>query len=205
MAREWRAPNDLQRLSFESRLREPALTGAIKGQRSAPAQPVFDFCNCYELQPTTPNPPQLRSDVLIEEVPTAAKRLRSLSRRKRQAQLAGNVIWLTHRLFLSSGGNTKCARANTRSCVRLRQVPLVPAGQGIVHPTRWKQGGRGLTSCVRIRAPSFPRSSAGLGNGAQAGSTVWSHTRRSTPPRPPSGRSDTPSTMICDESKASEN
>jgi hypothetical protein len=55
------------------------------------AQLVFDFCGCYELQPTTPNPPQFGSDVLIEEVSTAAKRLRRLSRRQRPAELAGNV------------------------------------------------------------------------------------------------------------------
>jgi hypothetical protein len=105
VAHNWRGTLDLQRFHLDHRLREPALTGAIKGQRRAPVQPVFDFCDRYEPQPATPNPPELRSDVLIEEVPIAAKRLRRLSRRQCQAQLVGNVIWLTHRLLLSSGGN----------------------------------------------------------------------------------------------------
>jgi len=102
LARDWRARFDFQLLSYESRLPEPALIGAIKGQRRAPAQPVFDLCECYELQSTTSNPPQLRSDVLIKEVPTASKRLRGLARGQRQAQWAGN-IWLTHRLLQSAG------------------------------------------------------------------------------------------------------
>src|SRR6266550_692392 len=87
------------------RLPQPALIGAIKRQRRAPAQPVFGLCDCYELQSTTSNPPQLRSDVLTEEVSTAAKRLRGLARGQRQAQWAGNMTWLTHRLLQSAGGN----------------------------------------------------------------------------------------------------
>src|SRR5256885_4392288 len=60
--------------------------------------------DCYGLQSTTSNLPQLRSDVLIEEVSTAAKRLRGLARGQRQAQWAGNMIWLRHRLLQSPGG-----------------------------------------------------------------------------------------------------
>jgi hypothetical protein len=50
----------------------------------------------------------------------------------------GRVIWLTHRLLQSSGGEVTfvCrARASTRSCIQLRQIPT-PAGasQGIEHP-----------------------------------------------------------------------
>jgi hypothetical protein len=104
MARDWRAPTDLQRLRVESRLPEPALIEAIKGERRATAQPVFDLCDCYELQSTTPNPPQLRSNVLIEEVPTTSERLRGLVRRQSQAQWAGNMFRLSHRLLQPGGG-----------------------------------------------------------------------------------------------------
>jgi hypothetical protein len=85
LARNWRTPLDLRQLSAKSRL---PLTGAIMDQRRTPAQLVFDFCGCYELQPTTPNPPQFGSDVLIE-VSTAAKRLRRLSRRRRPRSWRG--------------------------------------------------------------------------------------------------------------------
>jgi hypothetical protein len=88
LARNWRAPHHLQLVSEQSRLPEPALIEAIKGERRAPAQPVFDLCDCYELQSTTPNPPQLWSNVLIEEVPTTSERLRGLVRRQSQAQWA---------------------------------------------------------------------------------------------------------------------
>jgi hypothetical protein len=53
LARNWRTPLDLRQLSAKSRLPEPALTGAIKDQRRTPAQLVFDFCGCYELQATS--------------------------------------------------------------------------------------------------------------------------------------------------------
>ena len=89
----------LPSLGYPNRLIE-----AIKGERRAPAQPVFDLCDCYELQSTTPNPPQLRSNVLIEEVPTTSERLRGLVRRQSQAQWAGNMFWLSHRLLHSGGG-----------------------------------------------------------------------------------------------------
>ena len=45
----------------------------------APSQPVFKLGDSDELQPTTPNPAQLRRDVLIEEVTAAPDCLRSLT------------------------------------------------------------------------------------------------------------------------------
>jgi len=59
---------------------------------------------------------------LSEDVSTAAKRLRCLARLQRQAEWAGNVIWLTL-LHFSRKHTAVCrARANTRSCMRPRQT-----------------------------------------------------------------------------------
>src|SRR5438093_83815 len=44
-----------------------------------PAEPGFEFGDRNELQPEASNPAQLRRDVLIEEVPAAAKRMWSLN------------------------------------------------------------------------------------------------------------------------------
>lgn len=87
LARHWRAGPPLQHLCIESRLREPTRSvscagtpNAVQSQCGAPPQPVFKLGDSDELQPATPNPAQLRRDVLIEEVPAAAECLRSLTR-----------------------------------------------------------------------------------------------------------------------------
>ena len=88
LARTWFAPSCVQDFLVQCWLPEPALIEAINRERRAPVQPVFALCDCNELQSTTPNPPQLRSNVLIEEVPTTSERLRGLVRRQSQAQWA---------------------------------------------------------------------------------------------------------------------
>jgi hypothetical protein len=87
VARSWRAPIDLRQLLVESRLPEPTrsvscarATNAVQTQCCAPSQPVFKLGDGDELQPTTPDPAQIRRDVLIEEVSAAAECLRSLTR-----------------------------------------------------------------------------------------------------------------------------
>jgi len=70
-----------------------------------------------ELQSTTPNPPKLRSYVLIEEVPVTSERLRSLARRAGQTEWTGNVIWLLHRLANLPAGNATCGFVARRRSV----------------------------------------------------------------------------------------
>ena len=93
MARIWRAPGRLQPVWHEYRLREPTrlvscvgTTNGVQSQCGAPSQPVFKLGDSDELQPTTPNPAQLRRDVLIQEVPAAADCLCSLTGPERQSR-----------------------------------------------------------------------------------------------------------------------
>jgi hypothetical protein len=137
-ARDWwltrisRAPFSREGSLGDCRLPEPALIGAIKSQRRALAQPVFDLRDCHELQSTTPNPPHFRSDVLIEEVPTASKRLRGRDTASAPGAEGGELdlayasappIFWRELTFVCR------ARANTRSCIQLRQIPPSAGGQ----------------------------------------------------------------------------
>ena len=147
VAHNWRAV-DLQGLTLESRLPKPALIEAIKGERRAPAQPVFDVCDCYELQSTTPNTPQLRSNVVIEEVPTTSERLRGLRSASEPGVMGGE-----HFLAFASAPPI-WRRVTGSSLSRAREYQIVPTAASRAAPFQTSQG---IDHLLRSRVVARPQ------------------------------------------------
>ena len=73
MARDWRAPVELQQLAVAPGCANRRSLRLIKRQRHVPAQPILDLADRDKFQAAEPYPAQLGADVLVEEVAAAAK------------------------------------------------------------------------------------------------------------------------------------